>query len=291
MLPSCFTTPVFKMTPSEVDVQVPARQHGKSVGTGGWEGLPTRKIGISPQQPSTQEEVMMKAARKTAQAKGVLAIFLTLATVTSLSELSFGSVTRNNNGTYTARVSVTCKGGTASKSATGLTPNVTIPPPNNVGCNAGTSARAQRVVGTGQIIENATGVRGDSASAGSSSLGVIGVLPYATANFTMLETDTTSTQADFLITWSGDPGTAGQVQWTDFLTSNSLDVVNFAGGTSQTLTVAITDPNGISNIGFVAEVDAASIAPPAPEPSGFMLLGSGVMGAGVMLRRRLCIRS
>jgi hypothetical protein len=107
----------------------------------------------------------------------------------------------------------------------------------------------------------------------------------------MQETDVTSTQADFLINWAGDLGTAGQVQWTDFLTGNSLDVVNFGGGTSQRLTVDITDPNGISNIGFDAEVDAASIAPPLAEPSSLMLLGSGLIGAGTMLRRRLGNRS
>ena len=70
-----------------------------------------------------------------------------------------------------------------------------------------------------------------------------------------------STQADFLINWKGDLGTGGQVQWTDLLANNSLDVVNFAGGTSQSLTVDITDPHGLSNIGLVTEVDAASIAP------------------------------
>jgi hypothetical protein len=142
-------------------------------------------------------------------------------------------------------------------------------------------------VGTGAIVENATAVRGDKASAGAFSLGVIGVLEYATASLTMQETDITSTQADFLINWNGDLGTAGQVQWTDFLTGNSLDVVNFSGGTSQTLTVDITDPNGLSQIGFDAEVDAASIVPPIPEPSTLMLLGSGLIGTGTMLRRRL----
>ena len=123
----------------------------------------------------------------------------TLATILGVSVQSFGTVTRNPNRTYTARVSVNCAGGgSASKSATGNTPLVRIPPPAVAGCNPATSARAQRVVGTGEIIENATAARGDRASAGSFSLGVIGVLPYATANLTMQETDVSSTQADFL---------------------------------------------------------------------------------------------
>jgi hypothetical protein len=143
------------------------------------------------------------------------------------------------------------------------------------------------VVGKGEIIENATAARGDRASAGSFSLGVIGVLPYAAASLTMQETDVTSTQADFLINWTGDLGTAGLLQWTDFLTGNSLDVVNFAGGTTQSLTVDIADPNGVSNIGFDSEVDATSIAPPIPELSSLLLLGSGLIGATTYLRRRL----
>ena len=150
-----------------------------------------------------------------------------------LSESSFGSVTRNANGTYTARVSVDCANGKTSKSATGNTPLVQIPPPNNLGCNAGTSARAQRVVGTGAIVENATAVGGDDASAGNFSLHVVGVLPYATASFTMAETDMSSTLAQYLITWKGDLGTAGQVQWFDLSNSNQLDIINLAGGTSQ----------------------------------------------------------
>ena len=215
------------------------------------------------------------------------AFVLTLANILGLSVQSFGTVTRNRNGTYTARVSVNCAGGgSASKSATGNTPLVRIPPPAVAGCNPATGARAQRVVGTGEIIENATAARGDRASGGSFSLGVIGVLPYATANLTMPETDVSSTQADFLIHWKGNLGTAGQVQWTDFLSNNSLDVVNLAGGTTQSQTVDLTDPNGLSNIGLVAEVDAASIAPPLPEPSSLLFLGSGLIATGAMLRRR-----
>lgn len=158
---------------------------------------------------------------------------LILITLLGSSESSFGSVTRNANGTYTARVSVDCANGKTSKSATGNTPLVQIPPPNNLGCNAGTSARAQRVVGTGAIVENATAVGGDDASAGNFSLHVVGVLPYATASFTMAETDMSSTLAQYLITWKGDLGTAGQVQWFDLSNSNQLDIINLAGGTSQ----------------------------------------------------------
>ena len=225
----------------------------------------------------------MKAAYRSV----TFAFLLTLANILGLTVQSFSTVTRNPNGTYTARVSVNCAGGgSASKSATGNTPLLRNPPPAIAGCNPPTSAHAQRVVGTGEIIENATAARGDRASAGSFSLALIGVPPYATANLTMQETDVSSTQADFLINWKGDLVTAGQVQWTDFLTNNSLDVVNFAGGTSQSQTVDITDPNRLSNIGLVAEVDAASIAPQLPEPSSLRLLGSALIGTGAMLRAR-----
>jgi PEP-CTERM motif len=216
---------------------------------------------------------------------------LILITLLGSSESSFGTVTRNANGTYTARVSVNCTGGSTTKSATGNTPLVMIPPPNNLGCNAGTSARAQRVVGTGEIVENATAVRGDKSSAGSFSLNVIGVRPFATASFTMQETDMTSTLAQYLISWKGDLGTAGQVQWFDLSNSNQLDILNLPGGTSQTTTVDISDPNGIANIGFDAEIDAASIAPPVPEPSSLLMLGSGAIGIGGLLRKRWLARA
>ncbi len=215
---------------------------------------------------------------------------LILITLLGSSESSFGTVTRNANGTYTARVSVDCANGKTSKSATGNTPLVQIPPPNNLGCNAGTSARAQRVVGTGAIVENATAVGGDDASAGNFSLHVVGVLPYATASFTMTETDMSSTLAQYLITWKGDLGTAGQVQWFDLSNSNQLDIINLAGGTSQTTTVDITDPNGVGSIGFDAEVDAASIVGPVPEPSSLLLLGSSAIGVGGLLRKRWLAR-
>ena len=215
---------------------------------------------------------------------------LILITLLGSSESSFGRVTRNANGTYTARVSANCTGGSTSKSATGNTPLVTIPPPNNLGCNAGTSARAQRVVGTGEIVENATAVRGDKSSAGSFSLNVVGVLPFATASFTMQEKDMSSTLAEYLITWTGDLGTAGQVQWFDLGNSNQLDILNLTGGTSLTTTVDITDPNGVADIGIDAEIDAASIVAPVPEPSSLLMLGSGAIGIGGLLRKRWLAR-
>jgi hypothetical protein len=215
---------------------------------------------------------------------------LILITLLGSSESSFGTVTRNANGTYTARVSVNCTGGSTTKSATGNTPLVTIPPPNNLGCNPGTSARAQRVVGTGEIVENATAVRGDKSSAGNFSLNVVGVLPYAAASFTMQETDMSSTLAQYLITWKGDLGTAGQVQWFDLGSNNQLDLLNLPGGTSQTTTVDITDPSGVANIGIDAEVDAASIVGPVPEPSSLLLLGSSAIGIGGLLRKRWLAR-
>ena len=134
------------------------------------------------------------------------------------------------------------------------------------------------------------GGSGRPGRAGSFSLNVVGVLPYATANFAMRETDISSTRADFLITWLGDLGTAGQVQWFDLGSSNQLDIINFAGGTSRTTTVDITDANGVANIGIDAEVDAASIVPAVPEPSSLLLLGSGVISLGGLLRKRWLAR-
>lgn len=101
----------------------------------------------------------------------------------------------------------------------------------------------------------------------------------------------TSTLAQYLITWTGDLGTAGQVQWFDLGNSNQLDIINLAGGTSETTTVDITDPNGVANIGFDAEVDAASIVGPVPEPSSLLMLGSGAIGIGGLLRKRWLARS
>jgi hypothetical protein len=244
------------------------------------------KLLLTLQAPPPQLPDHKEVAMKTQNTGVSLWLSLILITLLGSSESSFGRVTRNANGTYTARVSVSCNGGSTTKSATGNTPLVTIPPPNNLGCNAGTRARAQRVVGTGEIVENATAVRGDRASAGGFSLNVVGALTYAAASFTMQETDLSSTLAQYLITWTGDLGTAGQVKWFDLANSNQLDIINLAGGTSQTTTVDVVDPNGVANIGIDAEVDAASIVGPVPEPSSLLLLGSSVMGVGTLLRKR-----
>jgi PEP-CTERM motif len=224
-----------------------------------------------------------------------LCFLLILVALLGSSELSFGRVRRNPNTpdglpSYTATVSVTCAGGSTTKSATGIVPDVRIPPPNNLGCNAGTSARAARVVGTGAIVEDATAVGGDRASAGGFLLPVVGVLPFATASLTMQETDVTSSQADYLINWTGDLGTAGQVQWFDLGSSGALDSVSFAGGTSESLTVNVNDPNGGANIRIDAEVDAASVAGTTPEPTSLLLLGSGAIGLSRWLRKRRFMR-
>jgi len=77
------------------------------------------------------------------------------------------------------------------------------------------------------------------------------------------------------------------VQWFDLQTNNQLDIMSFAGGTSQTITVDVVDPSGVAYIGTDSEVDAASIAVPAPEPGSLALLGSGLIAIGEALRKRL----
>jgi hypothetical protein len=204
----------------------------------------------------------------------------------TITQFALGTVRRNPNGSYTARYSVTCAGGTATDSDTGNTPRVSFRAPGGIGCNAGTRALAERQVGTGKIIERAVAVRGDRASAGDFSLPVVGVLPLAVASLDMQQTNVNSTEADFLLSWKGDLGTAGEVMWFDLSTGSQLGDKLFSGGTSQTLTVPIIDSNGVDSIGFNAEVDAASINTPTPEPASLLLVGSGLLGVVRLMRRR-----
>lgn len=226
---------------------------------------------------TTVEAVQRNASR--------LALAVTV--IVGLTHLTHASVTRNRNGSYTAKYSVTCTGGNATDSDTGNTPRVSFTAPGGIGCNAGTRAFAERQVGTGKITERVRAVGGDRASAGDFSLPVVGLLPDASASLDMLERNVTSTEANFLISWSGDLGTGGEVQWFDIVTGDQLGTpIMFSGGTRQSLTVPITDLGGVNNIGFNAEIDAASINGPAPEPGGLALLGSGLVGIASLIRRR-----
>ena len=60
----------------------------------------------------------------------------------------------------------------------------------------------------------------------------------------------------------------------------------FSGGTRQSLTVPVTDLTGVNNVGFNAEIDAASVNAPGPEPVSLALLGPGVVGTANLVRRR-----